>query len=109
MTQQIIRERDLLQLLLPLCDTPLSGIRENKRPLYYYEVDKWSNIYAYQIGLGGSYGHGFKHMKLPEIVCRDGCIVRGGVWRGTIGTIYCFWYMGADYDDDITQGTNYQR
>ena len=50
MTQIIIRERDLLffyQLLLPLCDTPLSGIREDKLHLYYYKVDKWSNIYAY--------------------------------------------------------------
>ena len=43
------------RLMWPLCDTPLSGIREDKRPLYYYEVDKWQNIYAYQIGLGGSY------------------------------------------------------
>ena len=99
MTQHIIRERDLLffyQLLLPLCDTPLSGIWENKRPLYYYEVDKWSNIYAYQIGIGGSYVHGFKHMKLPGIVCHDGCIVRGSVQGGTSGTIYFFWYIGSE-------------
>ena len=54
------------QIMLPLCDTPLSGIRENKRPLYQYEVEIWSNIYAYQIGIGGSYGHGFKYVKRPE-------------------------------------------
>ena len=52
--------------MLPLCDTSLSGIREDKQPDYYYEVRKWSNIYANQIGLGGSYGHGFKHTKLTE-------------------------------------------
>ena len=48
-------------------------------------------------------------MKLPEIVCRDGCIVRGGVQGGTSGTIYCLWYMGADYDDDIAQEMSYQQ
>ena len=39
MTKCVIRERDLLffyQLLLPLCDTPLSEIREEKWILYYY-------------------------------------------------------------------------
>ena len=97
----------IYQLLLPMCYTTLSGIWEGKRPLYYYEVKKWSNVYAYQIGLGGSYIHGFKHMKLPQIVCHDGCIVRGSVRGGISGTVYFFWYMGADYDDDITQGMNY--
>ena len=52
--------------MLPLWDTPLSGIREGKRLPYYSEVGKWSNIYAYQIGLGGYYGHGFKPVKLPD-------------------------------------------
>ena len=32
-----------------------------------------------------------------------------GVRGGTSGTIYCFWHMGANYDDDITQGMNYKR
>ena len=95
--------------MLPLCDTPLSGIREGKRLPYYSEVGKWSNIYAYQIGLGVSYGHGFKHVKLPEIVCHDGCIVRDGVRGGTSGGIYCRWHMGADYYYYITQGMNYWR
>ena len=70
MTQQIIRERDLLffnQLMFPLCDTPLSGIQEDKWIQYYSEVEKWSNLYAYQIGIGGSYGHGFKPVKIPDL------------------------------------------
>ena len=33
---------------------------------YYYQVEKLSNIYAYQIGLGGQYGHGFKTVKISE-------------------------------------------
>ena len=80
-----------------------------KRLPYYFQVDKWSNIYAYQIGLGGSYGHGFKPVKLPEIIFRDGCIVRYGVHSGTSGAIYCHRHMGDDCDDDIAQGMNFQR
>ena len=50
MTQCVIRERGFLffyQIMLPLCDTPLSGIRESKRFPYYSKVDKWYNLYAY--------------------------------------------------------------
>ena len=91
MIQHVIRERDFLffyQILLPLCDTSLSGIWDDKRIPYYSEVDKLSNIYAYQIGLGGSYGHGFKPVKLPEIVCHDWFIIRDSLWCVTSGTIY---------------------
>ena len=79
-----------------MCDTPLSGILEDKRLPYYYEVDKWSNLYTYQISLGGSYGHGFKPVKLPEMFCHVGCIVRDGVRGGTSGAIYRPWKMGDD-------------
>ena len=40
--------------------------------MYYSKVEKWSNIYAYKIGLDGSYGNGFKHVKLSGIVCNNG-------------------------------------
>ena len=95
--------------MLPLCDKPLSKIREDKRLSYYSDVERWLNIYAYQIGLGGSYCHGFKPVKIPEIICHDGCIVRDGVRGGTSGTIYCHWRVGADYDYDITKWVNYWR
>ena len=80
MIQRVIRERDFLffhQLLLPLCDTSLFGIREYKWIPYYSEVEKLSNLYAYQIGLGGSYGNGFKPGKIPDFfyyayIVRDG-------------------------------------
>ena len=71
MEQRVIIKRGLLlfyQLLLPLCDTSLSRIREDKWITYYSEVEKWSNLYAYQIGLGVSYGHGFKTVKISEFV-----------------------------------------
>ena len=70
MTQLVIRERHLLffyKLLFLLCDTSISGIKEDKKIPYYSEVEKWSNIHAYHIILGGSYGHVFKPVKIPEM------------------------------------------
>ena len=77
-------------LLLTLCDTTLSEIWEEKRLLYYSEVEKISNLYAYQIGVGGSYGHGFKPVKIP-VFFHDGYIVRDCVYGLTSGAIYCRW------------------
>ena len=54
------------QLLLPLYNKYLSEIWEYKCIPYYSEVEKLSDIYIYQIGLGGSYGHGSKYVKIPE-------------------------------------------
>ena len=74
--------------MLPLCVTYLSIIREDKFIPFYTEVDKWWNIYACQIGLGGSYVHGFKTEKIYKTVYHYGCIVReDGVQGGTSGAI----------------------
>ena len=92
--------------MLPLCDTSLSGIREDKCMPYYSEVDKWSNIYAYQVGIGGSCNHGFKTVKLYRFF-RDGFIVMYGVRGGTIGVIYCHLQMCSYYGDYIVNGGNH--
>ena len=52
--------------MLLLCGTSIYRIIRDKNIPYYSEVEKWSNIYAYHIGIGGYYGHGFKLVKLPE-------------------------------------------
>ena len=52
--------------MLWLCDSSLSGIQLDKQLTTYSEVEKYSNLYAYHIVLGDSYGHGFKPMKLPK-------------------------------------------
>ena len=44
MAQRVIRERDFLffyQLMLLLCDTPISRIREGKWLPYHSELDEW--------------------------------------------------------------------
>ena len=90
-TQCIIREREFLfyQILLPLCETSLYIIREEKQLPYYSEVDKWSNIYAYHIDFGGSYGHIFKTVNIYEMFCHYGFIVRDGVQNGTSSEMFC--------------------
>ena len=68
MTQCVIREMDFLlfyHILLPLYYTYLSIIWEVKWILCYYEIYKRSNLYAYHIGIAGSYSHVLKPVNLP--------------------------------------------
>ena len=58
------------------------------RMSYYSRVYDFSNIYASQLGLVGSYGHEFKNMKIPELVHHDGCIFRDGIRGGSEDDIY---------------------
>ena len=51
----------------------------------------------------------FNPVKFPEIVFHNGCIVRDVAGCGTSGTIYRHCQMGADNDDEISQGVNYWR
>ena len=62
---------------------------------YYSKVEKWSNIYTYHIGIGLSYGHGFKTVKLSK-KNHCGYNVRYGFRSEISGAVYCHWYMGAD-------------
>ena len=62
MNTDVLNHNDCLffyQLLLPICNVEESGVEDDPRMLYYSEVENCSNLYAIQIGLGGSYGHSF--------------------------------------------------
>ena len=112
MKRKILETNDFLffyQLILPICNTEKSGIRGDERLSYYAKVEEWSNLYAYQIGLGGSYGHEFKNVSVKEILHHDGCIVRDGVRGGSSGAIYRRWQIGADYDDHIAMSQTFRR
>ena len=43
------------KLLLPMCDLKMSGINGDARKAFHSKVETFSNLYAIQIGLGGSY------------------------------------------------------
>ena len=66
-TARTIEGDDLFfnQLLLPICDPKRSGIQGDYRQSFFSEVEGFTNLYAYSIGLGGSYGHKFKTVDLP--------------------------------------------
>ena len=100
----MVTERDYLfyyQLLLPIGDTTKSKIDNDPRMSYYSKVENWSNMYSFQIGLGGTYGHKFKNIKVEELVYHDGCIVRNGVRGGSSGAIYQRWLIGSDFDEYV--------
>ena len=40
-----------------MCDVGRSGIGGDPRKAYYCKVEKLSNIYGTELGLGGAYGH----------------------------------------------------
>ena len=53
-------------------------------------------MYAYSIGLGGSYGHKFNPVKLHDIVHFDGVVVKDGVRGGSVGAMYRQWVDGSE-------------
>ena len=90
------------QLLLPMCNPRRSGIDGDPRLPFYSNVEIYSNLYALQIGLGGSYGHSFKMLTLDELVHFDGVVIRDGVRGGSSGAIHRRWMEGrADYNEQI--------
>ena len=112
MCKRVLDEKNFLffyQLVLPICDTERSGIKDDVILPYYSQVEKWSNLYAYQLGLGGSYGHEYKNISVKEIVRHDGCIIRDGVRGGSSGAIYLRWQIGADYDDHVSMSMAFRR
>ena len=56
------------QLILPICSVIKSVINKDTRKYYYSEVDKWINIYADQISIGGAYSKKLEHIIIYELV-----------------------------------------
>jgi len=97
------------QLLFPMCDPKRSGIDDDPRKPFYSSVEMFSNVYAMSLGLGGSYGHNFRTINLPELVNFDGVVVRDGVRGGSNGAIYRRWMKCADFDDFVSDSISYRR
>eukprot|EP00957_Ditylum_brightwellii_P200916 15315242-Ditylum_brightwellii.AAC.1 len=51
-----------------MCDTKNSDVHNDSQKPYYSKVEVWSAVYAYHIGLGGSFGHAFKLAKIKDYV-----------------------------------------
>jgi hypothetical protein len=91
-----------LQLLLPMCNPTKSGIDGDPRRQYYTKVEKWTQKYATSLGLGGSYGHEFKQILVPELVHFDAALVRDGVHGGSDGALYRRWQTSSTIFDART-------
>jgi hypothetical protein len=92
-----------------MCSTEKSGIPNDPRKSFYSKVEVYSQKYALDIGLGGSYGHVFKPLTLDELVRFDGVIVRDGVRGGSNGAVHRRWELGAEHDQHILRSISYLR
>ena len=75
-------------------------------------TEKWlsiTSLYAYSIGLGGSYGHKFKSLDHHELVHFDEFLVKDGVRGGIVRAMYWLWVDGRDYAEVITDSINHLR
>lgn len=99
-----------LQLILPICDVLKSGIIDDPRLNYYYDVERFTNIAKFNSGMGASYGHTWKQVTNQEMVIFDGVLVRDGVLGGSQGAIHRRWDKGSVcYDTDIASAMTYTR
>ena len=80
LTKERVIECDALffyQLLVPVCDPKLSGIKDDPRMGFYETVAQCTNTYAYGMkNRGGTRGHMFKPTSAPELLVWDGIVIR---------------------------------
>ena len=88
------------QLLLTRCDVAMSGIRGDTSNAYYYKVDKFSNIYGMQLGLGGSYGYKFVNIYMDDLIQWYGLVQHDGVCVGGGGHLGL--YIGGEQMENST-------
>ena len=92
-----------LQLILPMCDPSQSGIVNDPRSPFYTEVEKFTNLYKHQAGIGSTYGHRIHEVAMPELVRWDGCIIRDGMRGGGDGALYRRWNSDSASFDPVIQ------
>ena len=110
--KKVMERKDCLffyQLILPMCNVSKSGIEDDPRQSYYSMVENWSNIYALDIELGGSYGHEFNNVMIKELVNFDGVLVKDGVRGGSNGALYRRWQTGSDMEMSILRSMTFRR
>ena len=91
------------QLVLPISDTARNGIINDPRKSFFSEVNKFTNLYRCQKGIGMTYGHSFPEVTIAECVRWDGCLLRDGVRGGGNGAIYRRWFDDSPCSDTYCQ------
>ena len=91
-----------LQLILPMCNPQLSGIKDDPRKSYYHVVEQHTNATKLNSGMGVSYGHQWNLTNSKELTNFDGILVRDGVLGGSQGALHRRWEVGGPcYSKDI--------
>ncbi len=63
------------QLLLPIVDPAMSGIKDDPRMGYYKDVARNTNIYAFRVkNRGGTHGHVIRPTTAEELLVWDGIV-----------------------------------
>ena len=94
LTKSRMEKRDALffyQLILPICNTEMSGIIDDPRISYYSNVERFTNMNKAESGFGGSYGHKWRSCTAAECVKYDGVMVMDGVLGSSNGALFLRW------------------
>ena len=83
-------------MLLPIFNSERLLIQGDDRQPFCSEVEGFTNLYDYSIGLRGLYGHKFKPVELNELVHFERVVVKDGVRGGSVGAMYRRWVDGSD-------------
>ena len=93
-----------LQLILPICNPQLSGIKDDPRKSYYQEAERHTNSSKVNSGMGVSYGHQWNLTSAKELTNFDGILVRDGVLGGSQGALHRRWEAdGPCYSKEIAR------
>ena len=99
-----------LQLILPICNVAMSGVKNDPRRSYYNHVECFTNVSKASSGMGASYGHTWTQVTAKELVVFDGILVRDGVLGGSQGALYRRWDKdSACYDQMIASAMTLAR
>eukprot|EP00957_Ditylum_brightwellii_P077142 5862664-Ditylum_brightwellii.AAC.2 len=93
-----------------MCGISKSGIRNDPCKSYYSKVEKYTDIYAAQLGLGGAYSKKFEHINIEELMQWDRIILCDSVRGGLNGAIYRWWQEeGSDYNAHIDEAMSHHH
>ena len=98
------------QILPQIFDFNNSRVVDDPRQNYFSDVETFSDCYAFDIGLLGSYSHNFKVSTIYKLVKFYGVFVCDGVRGGRNCAFYRRWgYNGSGFDEEISNSINIGR
>ena len=72
-----------------------SVIRKDPQKYIYSEVEKWSKVYAAQLGIGGAYSKKFELVSIDELLRRDGVLIHDCMICKSNEEMCRYWQQGS--------------